>query len=256
MIIHTAFFGGDSWRKLAHVFKLSVQANCPGATLDMVEITHPPPIANCAQHVAWNTHKLHCWNECVQAAEEPVVLMDADMLVLGDLEYAFDPIIQALPVLELNGFDVPPPFDIAYTVRPGPNLINAGVVFVRPTEAGKRFVADWSVLNDEFVAKGPECVSDMVDAYGGINQAALTLTIKRAEGVVLHELECAVWNATRQVWLEAIRGLAGEDGSERPVVIHINTKLRRACFTGRVDGTGDYAYLGPLVGEWLNYARG
>ncbi len=248
MIIHSAYFGNEPFRKLAQVLERSARANCPGATLDIVKLAQPAPIANTAEHVAWNTHKLHSWCDCVQAATEPVVLMDTDMLVLGDLEDAFDPPI---------GFDVRPhPFDVAYTVRPGPHLINAGVMFVNPTEAGKRFIREWSAFNDELVARGSECVSDMVNAYGGINQAALTLTVQGAEGVELHELDCAVWNSTRQTWVASMKGLAGEDGFERPKVIHINTKLRRSCFTGRRDVRGDYAYLGPLVDEWLKYTRG
>lgn len=84
------------------------------------------------QHLA-NFNKLRHWQEMAGSSPCPLVLMDADCLVLADLYHVF----------ENNDYD------IVLTSRED-KWVNAGVVFIRPGETANQFFDAW-VWEDEKV---------------------------------------------------------------------------------------------------------
>ena len=254
MIVHTAYFD-KVFVKMARMLGRCLAEHCPDAEYRPVELPHPLQLAsNPPGHVAWNMAKLEEWNRQVQAAEVDIICMDTDMIVLGDLGPAFDTV----------------DFDFGYTVRPGPHRINAGLVFVRPTEAGKAFFQRWTDRNAE-VSADSGAIKELIRIYGGANQASLGLTLKGAQDTVFREFDCAVWNSVRQTWYESILGLGGHlkltreeqlvgigpfERFARPVVIHINSHLRRACFTGReLPSESKDSWMNPLIKRWIERSK-
>lgn len=237
LLIYCCSFG-EEFHMMARWLQNSVRKNCPNAEFIHDKIQHPRQDSRYKAHMPWNTAKLHAWNDVVQSASCRVVLMDCDMIVLSDLGRAFDENT----------------FDLAYTVRPGPHLINAGVLFVNPTDAAKAFFAEFVRINDELMSD-PDVAEQAVNAYGGINQAALSAAIEANTAAALHELPCAVWNSTRQTWGETVERLKDPD-AEQTVVLHVNTQLRVEVYAGREPDSDSPNYrLAPLVAIALKYKQ-
>ena len=221
---------GSTYERLAQVLKKSIQRNSPGVRVAIHSMRPIRTAQVIPDHVRFNTAKLELWNRVVQAAEEDIICMDADMLCLGNLAEAFEE-----------------EFDLAYTVRPGLKHYQGGIVFVRPTEAGKAVMQEWTLLNDNLL-DDIDRLTELIQQEGGANQAALSLLVKEGlNGAVLRELPCELWNCCAQTW--------GTFGPETRV-LHMTGRLRRAVMEGRMpDPGGPYADLAPMVKAWLEYAR-
>lgn len=234
LTVYTAYFGDKHWHKLARVLRLSVEENCPNTRFVWAELSWPKPRPLLAGHAVRNLAKQRAWNAVVQEAETPLVLMDTDTMVLGDLRPAF----------RLRSGQMP--WDIGLTKRPGAHLINGGVVFVRPTDSARAWFAKLTELMGALL-DDPEACSRGVEDWGGAQQAAMADMLDKHNGRgIVHLLPCAVWNSTRQTWKEF--------GPETRVV-HVNSRLRRLCFAGRPPISPSMVDLAELVTIWLSYAR-
>ena len=123
-----------------------------------------------------NSFKLAKWIEIVEAATEPVLLMDADMLCLRSLDGAFD-------AVEHVGITWRDP---KYA---SPSPLNGGLVFVRPTEWAKDFFRLWGKV-DERVLRDQGFARKYRVKWSGQNQAALGAMIETGKAEKLTRLEC------------------------------------------------------------------
>lgn len=157
----------------------------------------------------------------VAKACEPLVILDADLLIRAPLEEVWDR-----------------DFDVAVTVRSHEQRYNTGIVFVRPTPEGVSFFHEWNLVAQAMCAADDEGKSQR-KRWGAVDQAALAWLLGGHTSAVVVELNCAEWNACQQHWV----------GAEAPKVVHIKGMLRRLCLNGETTAMG----LGNYVREWMLY---
>jgi len=232
MKVVTAWYG-NIYRKFMRVLGKSVEANCPGVSFVAEQMRSYGQRAYAHKHVTDNSAKLEVWNRCIQEADEEVVLLDADMLVLRDVAEAF------------AGEEE---WDIANTVRPGPLLYQGGAVYVRPTDAAKEFMQAWTEQNRR-ILDDVTGLQNWTETYGGINQAALACTIDGWEGdALLGQLPCSIWNSCAQTW---------ETFSPDTAVVHLTGPLRKQCCACRMppDAPQWTQQRQTIIAAWLYYAQ-
>lgn len=219
---------GPVYTVFAEVLRRSVADNSPETVWAYEEMAPARPVPGIVGHASINTSKLEVWNRHAQCIHADTIYCDADMLCLGELGDAFAG-----------------DFDFAYTVRPGLKRIQAGVVFVRATDAGRRMMQEWALLNDSLL-DDPDRLDELIHVHGGCNQAALSLLLENPpDGVSVAELPCEVWNSCHQTW-----GTFGPDTR----LLHLTGRLRRAAMEGRVPSKrGPYADVIPMVAAWMEY---
>jgi len=243
MTVVTVLLGdAPHYRRLFSVFKRSLQANCPLATLEVMRAGLPPRPSNLPYHTATNTTKLHLWRDAVYRHEGKLVLLDCDAVILGDLAAAFQ-----------QG-----PFDIGYTVRPGMLRLNSGVVFVRCNQRSRTFMDDWVTINDALLAHQPACLASMA-RYGGVNQAAMAYLLDKRPDCKLQQFHCAVWNSVQETWHQV---------NDKTRIVHIKSRLRDIAL-GRIPATPDNMRppkeaimagvdpnesIQPALDAWLKYS--
>lgn len=173
MKIVTAWYGPLDSRLLA-MCRASVRENTS------CELT----IAECRERRGDEHHrympKMEAWNAAAQSAEEDLLLIDADCLVLRDPSVVF----------EKGGWD------IAHAPRPGPFRYNTGVVFVRPTIRARRFMQAWVDRTYEWGMSAP-FVAKSKELYGGVDQASFADTIadhRGRLGLRVREIDYTTWN--------------------------------------------------------------
>ena len=130
--IATSLFGENKvWNKLKRGFITSTGQNT-NATV-FVYHTEPPGTRQLRQQLLANHYKLKKWRDVVYEAQNPVVLMDTDIIVLDDIDECFSD-------------------HITLTSR-GHRWCNAGVVFVNPTEESRKFMDAWCDM-DKWLSMG------------------------------------------------------------------------------------------------------
>jgi hypothetical protein len=104
-----------------------------------------------------NTVKLDVWNDFVQDADEDIILMDCDLLLMSDISDGFDSVS-----------------DVGITTRDyGKGFpLNGGVVFVRNTKKSRKFFAEWLKINN-WMYDNRAVHKQYKSMYAGMNQAAL-----------------------------------------------------------------------------------
>jgi len=197
-------------RRLLEVYRASARA-C-GENLEVVDMD-TPGLDRHSRVLTENTAKLAVWRDIVDKATAPVVITDADMMMLrGGFGPAFDQ-----------------DFDVAITWRKEGRktlMLNGGAFFARPTDAARRFMASWCEINDRMMADA-RFHTKWEKIYGGINQAALGYMIE-TPGVYdarLVKLPCRIWNAVDEDWPHAM------NGDTR--LVHIKGHLRKACLKNK-----------------------
>jgi len=223
----SCWFDGDArhYGRLARVLEFSARMHCHGWDVRVVEMPSP---AGVGAYVA-NTAKLDWW--AARILEMPDVseclLVDSDAVILRGLDDVWDR-----------------EFDVAYTARPsGSRLpLNAGVVFVRATSAGKGFVAGWAAENRAMMAD-QERHAPWRRAFGGINQAALGRVLSGDHGARVLSLPCAEWNCEDSTW-----GAFDESVTR---IVHVKGRLRLAAL-GMAPAL---PRLRRLVGVWRRVER-
>lgn len=172
--------------------------------------------------------KHHC--DIVQEAPdgELIGLLDADMMVLGDLS-------------EVEQLD----FDLAYTVRPDGSryAFNSGTVFVRTSERMRDFYKLWYEKALQFLSC-EKLHAEWRPLYGGINQCALAWMLdNHAEGLKTQKLPCEIWNCENESW---------QYFSEETKVVHLVGDLRRRLMRLERSKT---ATIEQLAKMWSGYDR-
>jgi len=175
-----------------------------------------------------NTHKLRLWRDAFMDSDRNTVLMDCDTIVRSDLSEVFD------------DFD----FDVAYTVRDSHFRINAGVVFLRPTDAARAWVQAWCDANDR-IAGSPSAAAMAMTIHGGINQAAIhdVLGDARIKAQTV-ELPCALWNCCQEDWHRF---------HDEVAVLHVKGELRDICLHHQRKFRDCRPELQAAVMAWLEY---
>lgn len=200
-------FADPTFLRLGDALERSVEVNCPEAEFDLWLSPRPEEKSGLLKHYTDNHAKLLIWQQAVNCAEdgERLVLMDADTLVLGDLNDAFDV-----------------DFDIGWTWRPGRLPVNSGVVYVRVNERSRAFMDAWAD-RDKQLMQHRELAKHGASKYGGANQASFMWLITHGKGQDIancHALMCRQWNSVDQTWC---------DFDENTRVLHIKGRLRDAC---------------------------
>ena len=217
--------GTNKYKILSQVFEHSVKKNCPNAELELIKVKPPQWRNRRGKSLASNTLKLDLWLEALERTEDDIIFIDCDMLILKNLESAFDT-----------------DFDIGYTKRTkGKPPYNGGVVFVRNTEPAKEFIKTWSRINNKMYAN-PEMHTPYRDKYAGMNQAAFGYIMEKKEYTAkLKEFPCKIWNACDDDW---------RDISTETRVMHIKSGLRRQVLASHEIPT---LYNRAII-VWKNYA--
>jgi len=199
------------YHRLIEVFEYSLHHHVPDADI-RARIIEPPDHRGAVKiPFLSNTYKLAFWVAAVEEAYldgENLILSDSDMLCTGNPE----------PVFERE-------FDIAYTVRDDHTNIplNGGVVYVKPTEAARRFMQEWLKI-DERMYEDWNFHQPWRIKYAGQNQASFGYLLENpVEGVTLLELPTRIYNAVNTDWHRI--------GSDT-VFIHIKSQLRKAVLRG------------------------
>lgn len=137
-ITHVLFGQDPLWQILSQGLIRSIHRNTSANGLK--KQVQPSIIGNLTyarpQHVD-NFNKLAHWRKIVHQADCPLALMDADCLVLEDLEHVWGLCDR----------------DIILTSR-GNKWVNAGVVFVRPGEVAQGFFNDWAWEDEQVLYRG------------------------------------------------------------------------------------------------------
>lgn len=201
-------FGDPVFSRLARALRLSVGANAREVeAFDEIITEVPAEQPGLMRHYTDNHEKLKVWRTAIHAEPDgtEVVLMDADTLVLGPLDEAFET-----------------KFDIGWTWRPGRLPVNSGVVFVTCNDRSRAFMDAW-VERDALLMKHRELANHGARKFGGANQASFMWLITHGKGQDIahcHDLMCRKWNSVDQTWCQF-------DDDTR--ILHIKGKLRDAC---------------------------
>jgi len=200
--------GGTEFQRMAAVLEHTARRHNPGWDVRVQAV--PPTTVRAAtgseSHAA-NWHKLRLWRDAVLAAPEgaPVLLVDADTFVTGPLD----------PLWEI-------PFDVAFTARKAARFpLNGGVVAVRATVAGKRFMQRWAEVDDQFLHDTP-AAAPWRRVYGGYNQASLGCMLASPEGARVVGVPCLVWNCEDTCWDQFDPAVTR--------VVHVKSALRMRIF--------------------------
>lgn len=227
LVVQFDYSQSERYDRLLSVFRKSAEVNCPAAEV-VVERIDPPKKTKRKIGLSSNWHKFKVWNRFVQDQRngEHVILMDADMLILGDMRPAFSH-----------------EFDIGLTVRTKANWkYNGGVVFVKVSEATKDFLRTWGEI-DERMYLDEKFHAPYSKKYKGQNQSSLGWMVEHNETVKIKEFPCAVWNACNEDWQQI---------DDRTRVIHLKSNLRLACL-GEV--TGAPSKMRRAYNEFKKYER-
>lgn len=200
---------GERLQRLFTAWERSIEANCPGAELVVIEGEKPPRQPDRAATYTDNTYKLHVWREEVERAVRDgvrVACLDMDMVVLGDLSSVWEQMGTA---------------DVAVTERPGKYWLNGGAVYCRPTPAAAAFMDQWCRVNDALLAD-LRVLKAAVGRHYGLNQTALVHLLEAGEPCCeLVRVPCQQWNCCDQVWAQF-------DDDVR--VLHVKGQLREHLY--------------------------
>lgn len=202
MEYHTVLFGEGRYRQMADALKRSVERNSPHKLI----VHDIRPKRRSGRHkLVINTVKIEKWNEVVQQAEDNIVLLDCDTVLLKDVSHVFEK-----------------DFDLAYTKRTeGVRFpLNGGVVFVKPTKESKEFFKEWLDVNNRMMRE-PHFHRPWHVKYAGINQASFGYLLENDPTIDIIDLPCAKYNACDTVdWRDL----------EDPYILHIKSDLQNQCF--------------------------
>jgi len=201
------------WERMVKACEQSVKDHASKCA--SFEVIRPPmptsevhPLSIRANHV-----KLLHWRERVMRAKRPLLLLDADTLVLGDLSHVFT-----------LDFDVGITFHESSSSHP--NHFNGGAVFVQPGEGAQALFDSWVAKDDELF-DDPAKWKDAQNKHRGMNQSSLFLLMHSGQLPVesrILEMPCSSHNCVEQYWRNM-------DGGA--LILHIKPRLRRCVFRRR-----------------------
>jgi len=222
----------NTYKRLVDVFRKSVNVTMPDVKFETIVLKSPGEKVSKLHSLLSNTIKLRAWKKWMDETNDNTVFMDCDMLVLKPIESAFD-------------LD----FDVAYTVRTRAEMpMNGGVVFVKPTDEGKRFIAEWLDVNERMYVNR-KFHQPYRQKYAGMNQAAFGYLLENPlDNILLKPLPCHTWNACSEDW-SFVNG--------KTKIVHYKSQLRKLAVmhmsTREIASTGA---LNFLVEIWRRYEEG
>lgn len=234
-IVCVYFASNPQWHVWAKGLKASIRANAPNARLILIqldanEVQHTPqtPTGVRFGHLA-NHRKLQEWKRYMSTATRPTVFVDADLIVLGELE---------------DGFSRA---SITLTSRKG-SWVNAGVIFARPGHKTTLFFSEWCKMDERFIhyPKLRKHVNRSKHVPGQ-NQASLRELYDTRQDIqkFIDWVPCDVWNACEDVYWHKW---------EQARIIHVKGGLRilteQTLNGGRVS-----SMFKPLITRILPYYK-
>jgi len=205
-IVSVYFNYGSSgvYKRLAKVWEYSLKKNTPDADVELIKVD-PPKLKNIRKRSCIsNTHKLKIWEDCIEKYNCPILFMDCDILVLGDMLKPFEE-----------------DFDIAYTKRSSTLPFNGGVLYTKPTEKTKKFMRLYLEVNNEML-KNPLFHQAYRRKYGGMNQSAFGYLLEKESSQLTIKALPETWNLCEK--LDRI--------PKDTKAIHVKSRLRRVCMSG------------------------
>lgn len=160
-----------------------------------------------------NTTKLEIWNTHMQAATEPVIFADCDMLCVRDASDAFDQIM-----------DIGITYQTAWLTRRVNPPMNGGIVFAMPTPRARYFFRQWTIVN-AMMYQDENLHFRYQQNWLGMNQAAYGRLVD--EGI---ESEVDIWKLPTRIWNATDKDWANIDDETR--FIHIKSLLRARLLSG------------------------
>lgn len=210
------FDNHGKYEKMSKVLEHSIKKNCPSVDFELIKI-NPPKVKSSKRMYEANTVKLELWLEKLKQTKDDVIFMDCDMMVLGDLQEAFD---------------YKSEWDVSYTFRDNKKYtalpMNAGIMFVRNNKRSVAFIEKWAEVNalmykDIIENNGRTLHAKWRNIYAGMNQAAWGYLVEECEfDAKLRAIPCAKWNACGESW---------ERVDDETKVVHIKSGLRTAVLS-------------------------
>lgn len=252
MICHSVLFGKNpAYESMARVLAHTVGKNSPATPLVLHRIIEPdedlieainkrPNVQSRKQLYLDNARKTKHHTRIVHEAKdgEVLCLLDADMMVLGDLS----DVAETLAGREL-----------AYTVRPERSRypFNTGVVFVRVCSEARAFFWLWEYTVREMLAK-PAFHAINKTCFGGINQAAFGYLVANlpAYRTDFLMLSCEYYNCEHDCLKRKMFD------RERTKVVHIHGTLRRVLFNAEQTNNEQVLYLADVWRKFEAEAKG
>lgn len=210
--IFSVVFGGEGFQRLANALKKSIEKNSPQAEFELKRLDETPENPGLPAFYWDNYLKSRAWRDAVKSATGPLVLLDADAIVLRGFDEAFEQ-----------------DFDVGYTRRQVPRSsihpINSGVVFVQPTEMAKKFIYDWQEIVEAIMSLGDDAqIERHVDSAKGVHQAGLRDLLwdlyrtDRDRLARVKPFPCWQWNCEQFSWKKFSK--------QKTVVVHVKSALR------------------------------
>jgi hypothetical protein len=228
IVIISFDYGDDNRFSILHeVLLKSIKKNVSNAEIISHHLQEPEMKFNRTRSFISNSIKLRKWTEEIRKCGkgDNVVLMDADMLILGDPFKAFKE-----------------DFDIGYTKRTNSKWpLNGGVVFIKVDKWTKTFMNTW-LKNNDIMLEDLEFHKKWQQKYAGINQASFGYMIENFGFLFkLNPFPCKIYNA------------CGEDlpdfDENVTKILHVKGKLRQAIF-GEIETEPELQYP---VSIWNEY---
>lgn len=235
-----AFHDGKDYARMARVLEHTAAQHCAHWDRRIVDTAlFTERQSTVEQRVRLDNRKLLRWTEAVEAAPTgtPMLLVDCDVMILRPLDDIWERT-----------------FDVAYTSRDphhSPIPLNAGVVFVRATDAAICFLRAWYANTKPFKKQMQDKQSagwlHVRRKYGACDQAGLCQTLKRPPaGATVLALPCQEWNCEDSEWRYF-------DAKTR--LVHIKGALRQAVLGQPLSNPKLAPIVAPLAQRWFSYEQ-
>jgi len=199
MTVYVCAFG-ERYTRMMTALVASIRYHMPSATVIAETVdgpVNPGPIPS-------NHAKFEKWLEFVRKTPGRIVLLDADMIVNGDLS------------------DVWGDWDAAVTARTSaPMPYNGGAVYINETDGARRFMERWWDWELEYMHNRDQ-YREQYKKYAGPNQTALGFLLgEESHDFNLTILPCAEWNACPDDY----------HNLDRAKVIHYKGRMQKFAFS-------------------------
>lgn len=224
--------GRVQFERLVKVFEYSFKKHNPDVELIIEKSEYPSPRYGLKPAHLENVFKLERWNDIIQSSEEPVLLLDTDLLILdclNDITKKKD--------------------DIIITNRHYSTIkYNAGVILVNPSLGSKRFFQQWRDTSSIDFKSTDEYWRGILNTAKGATQSTLTELLCNQAFCSVGYLSCAVWNSAVTDWPRF---------SDETKILHIKGNLRKYILN---DCTDNQVHkldknLIPLLDLWRKYEK-
>ena len=216
---------GNQYARMLEVFRKSCAECMPNVKFEAIQLPAPSTYhPGYTTGMGSNVYKMRVWQQVMEKATETVAFCDCDMIALRSIEDA-------------EQVD----FDLAYTVRKSATIpINGGVLFVRPTAAGKAAMAKLNEI-DDLMFTDVDLHHKWRAKYAGMNQAAFGYLLENHSDIAkMVALPCAVYNSCCDTWPTI-------DKEAR--LVHIKGNLRRGLVANMPESQFE-SYLRFTVRTW------